>query len=84
MTYECTICYCVNSAVKTQCSACGTIPSHWSVVKSPVRLLSTEQGDTINGLIEVVSAIGVDRTERHRYARVNLRTVPADYYSSLD
>lgn len=83
-TYECPICYAVNSQHKQQCSACGTIPGHWSVIKKPSRLLSEDTGDCLNGLIEVVSAIGVDRIERHRYARVNLRTVPADYYAEKE
>ena len=80
-TYECPICYCVNSQAKTQCSACGTIPAHWSVTKKPSRLFSQDIGDNINGFLSVVSAIGCDRTERHRTSKRVLRTVAADYYA---
>ena len=83
-TYECEICYGVNSSVKTVCSTCGTIPKQYSISRKPSRLIQTDTGHMINGFIEVVSAIGVDRTERHRYARVNFRTVPADYYASAE
>jgi hypothetical protein len=34
------------------------------------------------GQIQTVAAINCDRAEQHRNARVNLRTVPADYYAS--
>jgi len=84
MTYECEICYGVNHSSKMQCSACGTIPKQYSLLKTPARLLQTDLGDMINGFISVVSAIGVDRTERHRTCKRVLRTVPADYYASID
>jgi hypothetical protein len=84
MTYECEICYAINHAKKFQCSSCGTVPAHYSFTGKPLRLLSTEQGDMINSDIPVVAAIGVDRTERHRTCKRVLRTVPADYYASLD
>jgi len=83
-TYECSICYAVNHSSKVQCSACGTIPSHYSLTRQPARLLQTDLGDMINGFISVVSAIGADRTERHRTCKRVLRTVPADYYASID
>lgn len=83
-TYECEICYGVNHAAKHVCSTCGTIPARYSVNRKPARLVQTDMGSMINGFIEVVAADGVDRTERHRYARVGFRTVPADYYASGD
>lgn len=83
-TYECPICYAVNIATKVQCSCCGTIPAQYSLSKKPARLLSQDIGDVINGFISVVSAIGCDRTERHRTCKRVLRTVPADYYASID
>lgn len=81
-TYECPICYGVNHASKTQCSACGTIPAMYSLTRMPARILDNDLGDMINGYISVVSAIGVDRTERHRTVKRVLRTVAADYYAS--
>lgn len=82
--YECSICYCVNAVSKMHCSACGTIPAQYSVTKRPARLLSQDLGDIINGWLSVVSAIGCDRTERHRTCKRVLRTVSADYYASVD
>lgn len=83
-TYECSICYNVNHASKMQCSACGTIPSQYSLTKKPVRLLSEDIGDLINGFVSVVNAVGVDRTERHRTCKRVLRTVAADYYADVE
>lgn len=83
-TYECEICYAVNHAKKTQCSPCGTIPSQYSLSKKPARLFDNVYGDVINGSISVVAAHGVDRTERHRYAKRMLRTVPMDYYAGCE
>lgn len=81
-TYECEICYGINSVSRMACKACGTIPKIWSLTKQPARLLDESIGDCINGLIPVVAAIGVDRQERHRTCKRVLRTVPADYYAS--
>ena len=83
-TYECEICYAINHAKKFSCGSCGTVPSQYSFTGKPLRLLSTETGDMINSDIPVVAAIGVDRTERHRTCKRVLRTVPADYYASVD
>ena len=83
-TYECEVCYGVNASVKLQCSSCGTIPSQYSLTKRPARIMDNDLGDMINGYISVVAAIGVDRTERHRTCKRVLRTVPADYYASVD
>lgn len=76
-TYECSICYHVNHVAKLHCSACGTTPSMYSVLRVPM-----SQVWGLTGNISTVAAIGVSRAERHCYARVNLRTVPADYYAS--
>lgn len=83
-TYECSICYGVNHVSKIHCSTCGTIPAMYSLSHAPARLVATDLGNMINGFISVVAAIGVDRTERHCYAKCYLRTVPADYYASKD
>ena len=83
-TYECSICYAVNIASKVQCSCCGTIPPQYSGTRKCVRILDTDFGDMINGFISVVSAIGCDRTERHRTCKRVLRTVAADYYAVED
>lgn len=56
----------------------------YSVTKKPSRELSTDLGDIINGFLEVVNAVGVDRAERHRTCKRVLRTVPADYYALID
>jgi len=83
-TYECVICYAVNSAHKVKCSACGTIPAKYSLTGKPVRLLAEDCGDMINGFVSVVNAIGCDRTERHRTCKRILRTVAADYYADME
>lgn len=78
-TYTCPICYAVNHAHRLHCQSCGTIPKHYSVTLEPARY---QERDGLTYLIPVHAAEGVERQERRCYARVNLRTVPADYYAS--
>ena len=83
-TYECVICHGINHVVKTTCSTCGTIPAKYSLTRKPVRLLAESMGHLINGFVTVVNAEDCYRQERTKYAKVSLRTVPADYYADLD
>jgi len=71
-TYTCVICHCVNHVARLHCQACGVVPAMYSLINKP----------SSNWFVPVVAAINCDRAEQHRNARVNLRTVPADYYAS--
>jgi len=82
-TYECVICQGVNYAGKLQCSTCGTIPAHYSLSRKPARVRDNELGDMISGFIEVVASHGCERADRTKYAKMGMRTVPADYYADL-
>lgn len=77
-TYECEVCYGINHVKHLHCSTCGTIPKAYSPIGKPCRLIETQE---YTRYIEVTPAIECSRTERYTYARVYLRTVPADYYA---
>lgn len=80
-TYECPICYAINSNVKLHCSCCGTTPKKYSMIGKPARMIISEID---SHWIEVRAAIGADRTERHRTCKRTLATVPADYYADKE
>lgn len=80
-TYECPICYAINSVAKLHCSCCGTIPPRYSILGKPARAIDEL---FYSRYIEVKALIGVDRTERHRTVKRTLATVPADYYASVE
>jgi hypothetical protein len=77
--YECVICLTINHARRLQCQCCGTIPAEYSIIKIPARLRFPEYGEW-STMLPVIAAYGCDRIERHHAQRVNLRTVPLDYY----
>lgn len=79
-TYECSICLAINSAVRLQCKACGTIPAHYSAIHKPAKQFA---GSTGEAYISVVLAKGYDRPEWHKTSRSTYRTVPADYYADI-
>ena len=71
-TYTCSICRHINHVARLHCSVCGVIPACYS---------ATGQTLTAYG-IPITAAKGCDRIEAHRTTKVNLRTVPLDYYAS--
>ena len=79
-TYECTICLHHNLVNRLHCSTCGTIPARYSITGTP----SIQVGTVIdwNFYLPIVAAHGCDRIEQHHTSRMNLRTMPLDYYSS--
>jgi hypothetical protein len=75
--YECVICLSLNHNARLHCQKCGTVPAMYSPLAVPVSYIS---GSDL-GFRPVVAAKGCDRIERHHAARINLRTVPLDYYA---
>ena len=65
MTYTCQVCNAINHAKRLRCQFCGAVPAMYRIANAP----------------ETVAAIGCDRQENHHTTRVNLRTVPLDYYA---
>lgn len=74
-TYECPICYGINSVARMNCQYCGAVPKVYSIIGS---VMSFGKG------IELVPAKECDRTERHRTCKRVLATVPADYYAEVE
>jgi hypothetical protein len=75
--YECPICLSLNHGSHHHCSVCGTIPSRYSILGVPSRLI---EHDGLSQFIPVVVAYGAVHSCRHHAQRVNLRTVALDYY----
>jgi len=71
--YECSICLSLNHDIRLHCQNCGTIPAKYSVIRRPTK---------IDTMTETVIAIGAIHSCKHHAARINLRTVSADYYAT--
>jgi len=69
--YECTICLGHNHDSRLNCQICGAIPAKYSWTGKPI---------DVDSYRPIVAAIGCDRADSHRAQRINLRTVPLDYY----
>lgn len=72
--YTCIICHEVNHAARLHCRSCGSYPPQYSILHIPV---SVNESGAIH---PIVVAQGAQRANESRLQRVNLRTVPLDYY----
>lgn len=77
--YECSICLSLNHASRIHCSVCGTIPRQYSIFGIAGKFVYSQDAPHF---IPTVVAIGAVHACKHHAARVNLRTVSADYYAN--
>lgn len=86
MTYECKVCWGINSANKLHCSTCGTIPAVYSwngkTIRERADTISSFNPETISNTIDVVVALNAERQTTRRTIKRTARTVPMDYYAS--
>jgi hypothetical protein len=80
--YECSICWNVNHFRHFHCSVCGTIPTMYSWIRQPARILPDDVETEIKSTtIPVYIADGCERQVSRRTIKRHARTVPADYYA---
>ena len=72
--YECTICLTSNHSSRYHCQVCGTVPAKYSILGIPFIV----KDDMVP--INIVAAIGCERTGQYKTARIQLKTVTLDYY----
>ena len=87
--YECSICKHINHVSRFHCQTCGTIPAQYSWLGKPTRDREdtfygvSPQGDALTATqIEVFVAFGAERIGFSHATKVQLRTVPMDYYAT--
>lgn len=83
-TYECVICYSINSAANLHCSTCGTIPAAYSPLECPTRYDESGFSLSPNVYLECVAAHGCYRQFQSYSYRSKLHTVSLDYYSDSE
>ena len=80
MTYECVICFGINSVARLHCKHCGTTPKQYSILAVPC-VQKTEPEYGVSYFDEVRVANGCERQMSRRTIKRTARTVPMDYYA---
>jgi hypothetical protein len=74
--YECVICQAINSSHRISCRCCGTIPTQYSPIAKPARLMSDW-----SRFVQVIPAIGCVRAAQHHQAKFKNHTVGIEYFA---
>ena len=78
--YECAVCLTLNHSIRLHCQNCGTVPTCYSIIRKPARLVVTPE---TSYFVEVIRARGCFQVSLRRARRMYLYTVPATYYAEV-